>query len=407
MRQAIWRWTAAVLCPICALIFGAVALAREYLPSAFAVNEGETLVLQTAALRPKPIGTTAAQSDGDTGYTAQVRLFGVIPVEEVAVEVEDSRDVAVCGMPFGIKMFTQGVLVVGIGNVDTRSGAKSPAEEAGLRIGDAILEINGEEVTTTSQVAAMVESGGGLPLTLTVSRQQTTFEATLTPVASLSEKCLKAGMWIRDSAAGIGTLTFYDMEGGVFAGLGHPVNDADTGQTVPISSGEIVPASIFGVTKGEAGAPGELLGSFEQGSWGLLTTNDDTGLYGLLHEQPPAFATMPIAHKQEVQTGPAQIITTVHGCIPQSYAIEIEQVDYREDTPTQNMVIRITDDELLQATGGVLCGMSGSPILQNGKLVGAVTHVFIGDPTGGYAIFAENMRRTADTVPSTQRQDAA
>ncbi len=407
MRRWIWRWIAAALCPICAAALGGVALAREYLPSSFAVNEGEPLMLQTAALQVHAKGAAATQSDGGQAYTAQVRLFGVIPVEEVAVKVADHRDVAVCGVPFGIKMFTRGVLIVGVGDVDTRHGAKSPAEEAGLRVGDCIVAIDGEDVVTCADVAAAVETSGGAPLTLSISRQQTVFDVQLLPVASVTEKCLKAGMWIRDSAAGVGTLTFYELESGVFAGLGHPVNDADTGQTVPISSGEIVPASVFGVQKGEAGAPGELLGHFEDGSWGLLTTNDDTGLYGLLHEQPPAFATLPIAYKQEVVVGAAQLITTVSGRQPQSYAIEIEQVDYREDRPTQNMVIRVTDDELLQATGGVLCGMSGSPIVQNGKLIGAVTHVFIDDPTGGYAIFAENMMRTADAVPYAQQQDAA
>jgi len=407
MKRRIWHWLAVALCPVCAAVFVAVAMVQSYLPAAFTTEEGEPLVLQTAALRVSVPGAAAVQGGQVTSYTAQIKLFGIVPAQKVAVKVNSHRDVAVCGVPFGIRMFTQGVLVVGIGQVDTRHGAKSPAEEAGLRVGDSILKIDGREIDSTEDVAAMVEASAGRSLTLTVSRQQTVFEATLVPVASVAEQCLKAGMWIRDSAAGIGTLTFYDMNNGVFAGLGHPIHDADTGQTVPISSGEIVPASVFGVNKGEAGVPGELLGSFEDGSWGLLTTNDETGLYGLLHEQPPAFSTLPVAHKQEVTTGAAQLITTVSGREPQSYAIEIERVDYREDLPTQNMVIRITDDALLQATGGVLCGMSGSPILQNGKLVGAVTHVFVGDPTGGYAIFAENMLSTAQTVPSSQQQDAA
>lgn len=407
MIKWLFRTLAAVLCPVCAVVFVCVAVVGDRLPSSFYVKEGEALTLAASALEVKAEGAQPTQTASGTDYQARIDLFGVIPVDTVQVEVVDPLDVAVCGMPFGIKMFTQGVLVVGIGNVDTRSGAKSPAEEAGLRVGDSILAVDGEQVETTSQMASIIESSGGAPLRMTVSRQQVEFEAVLTPVASVTEKCLKAGMWIRDSSAGIGTLTFYDMTTGVFAGLGHPVNDVDTGQTVPISSGEIVPATVFGVTKGEVGSPGELLGSFCDGSWGILTTNEETGLYGLLAEQPSAYATLPIAYKQEVTEGAAQLITTIHGDRPLAYEIEIEQVDYREDNPTRNMVIRVTDDALLEATGGVLCGMSGSPIVQNGKLVGAVTHVFVGDPAGGYAIFAENMLKTAGEVPSAQLQDAA
>ncbi len=401
------RVTAAVLVPLCAVLFVGVALVGERLPTSFYVEEGNTLSLPVSALNVKALGAKATQTADGTTYTARIDLFGLIPVDTVQVAVEDAPDVAVCGMPFGIKMFTEGVLVVGIGDVDTRQGAKSPAEEAGLRIGDSILAVDGEALNSTSQMASIIENSGGAPLRLTVSRQGVTFEATLIPVASVAESCLKAGLWIRDSSAGIGTLTFYDMMTGVFAGLGHPVNDVDTGQTVPISSGEIVPATIFGVTKGEVGSPGELLGSFCEGSWGLLTTNEETGLYGLLAEQPDAYVTMPIAYKQEVEKGAATLITTVNGDTPAAYDIVIEQVDYREDNPTQNMVIRVTDETLLEKTGGVLCGMSGSPILQNGKLIGAVTHVFVGDPTGGYAIFAENMAQTASKVPSVQLRDTA
>lgn len=407
MMKWVCRVLALVLCPLCAAVFVGVAFVDEHLPTAFYVEEGQVLSLPQAALTVHAEGAQTTGASPDADYRARVALFGVIPVDTVNVEVVDHGDVAVCGMPFGIKMFTEGVLVVGVGDVDTRAGAKSPAEEAGLRVGDSILFVDGEELKTTSQMASIIENSGGKPLRMTVSRQGVTFEAVLTPVASVTEKCLKAGLWIRDSSAGIGTLTFYDIESGVFAGLGHPVNDVDTGQTVPISSGEIVPASVFGVTKGEVGAPGELLGSFLDGSWGLLTTNEETGLYGLLSEQPDAYATLPIAYKQEVEKGAAQLITTIRGDTPKAYDIVIEEVDYRDDNPTQNMVIRVTDETLLQETGGVLCGMSGSPILQNGKLIGAVTHVFVGDPTGGYAIFAENMLATAQTVPSAQFKSAA
>lgn len=401
------RLTAVLLLVAAVPLFIGIAVAGRQLPDRFYVGEGETLVLPTALMKVHADGAWATQSADGGSYEARIDLFGVFPVDTVQVEVKTSREVAVCGMPFGIKMFTEGVLVVGIADVDARAGSYSPARMAGLRIGDTVLSINGEEVSSTEQVAALIEGSGGQALTLCVRRNQTTFDVTLSPVASVSEQRLKAGMWIRDSTAGIGTLTFYDMSSGVFAGLGHPVNDVDTGETIRIASGEIVPANIFGVTKGQVGSPGELLGTFASGSWGILTTNDDTGLYGVLSEQPQATVTLPIAYKQEVKTGKAELITTVDGDQPRSYEIEIVEVDYRDDVPTRNMIIRITDEELLEVTGGVLCGMSGSPIVQDGKLVAAVTHVFVGDPTSGYAIFAENMLESAQGVPLTQQETVA
>ncbi len=401
------RLLAVLLGIISTVAFGGIAYIDHATAASFTVDAGDSLFLSSPLMSVKESGAWQTQARDGGRYEATVSLFGVFPARNVSVEVRERPDVAVCGMPFGIKMFTQGVLVVGLSDVDSRQGAKSPARLAGLRVGDSILSINKEEVSSTSQVASIVENSKGRPLTLHVRRAQLEFDVTLTPLASVKDKCLKAGMWIRDSAAGIGTLTFYDVTSGVFAGLGHPVNDADTGERVPISSGEIVPAAIFGVTKGQVGSPGELLGSFQSGSWGILTTNVDTGLYGVLSEQPDAWATLPVAYKQEVEKGEAQLITTIVGDRPMAYTITIEEVDYRDDVPTQNMVIHVTDEVLLEATGGVLCGMSGSPIVQNGRIVGAVTHVFVGDPTRGYAIFAENMLESAETLVAPVYENAA
>lgn len=401
------RVLAVLLCIASVIAFGGIAYIDHVTAESFTVDVGETLVLSSSLSSVKESGAWQTQAGDQGQYEATVSLWGLFPVKSVNVEVEERPDVAVCGMPFGIKMFTQGVLVVGLSDVDSRQGAKSPARLAGLRVGDSILSINEEEVSSTSQVASIVENSKGYPLTLHVRRAGLEFDVALTPLASVKDKCLKAGMWIRDSAAGIGTLTFYDVTSGVFAGLGHPVNDADTGERVPISSGEIVPATIFGVTKGQVGSPGELLGSFQSGSWGLLTANVDTGLYGVLSEQPDAWATLPVAYKQEVEKGEARLITTIVGDRPMAYNITIEEVDYRDDVPTQNMVIHVTDETLLEATGGVLCGMSGSPIVQNGRVVGAVTHVFVGDPTRGYAIFAENMLESAETLVTPLYENAA
>ena len=406
MRRII-RVTAGLLLPLCVAVMIGIAVAQQALPSSFYVEEGHALVLPNQAVKAYADGAWQTQTGAGTRYQATVSLFGMFPIGKVDVHVEERREVAVCGMPFGIKMFTQGVLIVGLSDVDSRQGAKSPARGAGLRVGDCVLSIDGEEVSSTQQVAQLVETSKGLPLTLRVRRQQSEFDVVLTPIASVKDACLKAGMWIRDSAAGIGTLTFYDPASHVFAGLGHPVNDADTGQQVPISSGEIVPAGIFGVSKGKVGSPGELLGSFQNGSWGVLTANTQTGLYGVLVEHPTAWATLPIAYKQDVVAGEAQLITTIDGVTPKMYTVMIEEVDYRDGIPTQNMVIRVTDEALLDATGGVLCGMSGSPLIQNGALIGAVTHVFVSDPERGYAIFAENMMQSAQALCNPALEDAA
>ena len=196
---------------------------------------------------------------------------------------------------------------------------------------------------------------------------------------------------MRDSAAGIGTLTFYNPADGTFGGLGHAVCDVDTGEPMSLSGGEIVPARIFGITKGRAGKPGELKGCFDAGTLGTLEKNGDNGLYGSLSEYPLGWQTMAVAHRQQVTEGAAQIVCTVEGTRPQAYDVVIEKVKYGGAATTRNLVIRVTDPELLAVTGGIVQGMSGSPIVQNGKLVGAVTHVLVDDPTRGYGIFAENM----------------
>ena len=207
-------------------------------------------------------------------------------------------------------------------------------------------------------------------------------------------------MWVRDSSAGIGTLTYLDPESGIFAGLGHGVCDVDTGTLMPLYSGEAVNVAITGVTKGESGSPGELRGTFSQEApIGTLVKNEATGIYGQMDGIPDILSQggepVAVAMRQEVHTGKAMIRTTISGDTPVEYEISIERVSLSEQNPTRNMVIRITDPRLLSATGGIVQGMSGSPILQNGKLVGAVTHVLVNDPTRGYGILIENMLETA------------
>ena len=393
-----------------ALILGAVTVLSQQLPGRFSVVEGSALELQGAVAASDLSFAGDAQEvsalEAGSSYTASLKLMGLFPVKDVTVSVVEPTMVVPCGQPFGIKMFTDGVLVVGLSDVDTESGSYNPARSAGMKIGDVIISINGTAVTRTEQVAELVEQSEGKTMDFHIRRDNIAFDIKFVPAKSVNENRWKAGLWVRDSSAGIGTLTFYDPSSSVFGGLGHAVCDVDTGETLPLSSGEIVPARIYDVEKGESGSPGELRGGFEEGTLGNLTVNGETGIYGTLEMFPDASECLPVAMKQQVKTGAAQILTTLDGTAPQLYDIQIKQVRYNDSSPTRNMVIEVTDSELLEKAGGIVQGMSGSPILQDGRLVGAVTHVFVNDPTQGFAIFAENMLKTAQSVEEVQKTAA-
>ena len=320
---------------------------------------------------------------------AEVKLLGCVAVKQVSVAVVEEKSVIVSGAPIGIKMFTEGAVVVGMTDVNSEEGMRSPAREAGLRIGDVIIEANGKAVAGNEQFSEAISSGGE-DIPIKYERGGRIEETLLTP-AKLKEGGYRAGIWVRDSAAGIGTLTFYLPSEGRFAGLGHAVCDVDTGQILPLRSGELVNVLVTGVVQGRAGKPGELTGVFSGGAAiGRLEMNNDTGIYGTMAEAPEGIAAE-LALRNEVQTGPATILATVEGAQAREYKVYIEKVNLTDRNPTKNMVIRIEDSGLLEKTGGIVQGMSGCPIMQNGKLVGAVTHVFVNDPTRGYGIFAENM----------------
>lgn len=344
-----------------------------------------------------------------TGNTFQVdlRLLGFISIKNVSVQVVDRRVVSLCGTPFGIKMVTDGVMVVGTGAVtDLQSQSVNPAKDAGIREGDVILSLNGEKISSKKQLTQLVSACSGKPLSVTVRRGDALTDLTLSPVKSALDNNYHAGLWVRDSSAGIGTMTFYDPQNQWFAGLGHAICDVDTGQLMPLSQGEIVEASIIGLEAGSAGNPGQLQGAFVTNTpTGKLYANSYNGVYGKYSSPPPYSQTIPMAQSHEVQEGPVKILTTVEGEKPRLFDACIEKVSLNQDEPTKNMVIHITDPELLELSGGIVQGMSGSPIIQNGMLVGAVTHVFVNDPTRGYGIFAENMDATLLTMSAANDQN--
>ncbi len=405
--RGFFRFLYGLLAVACGLILGAVGYLQQALPDSFTVTRGQifhigSLVGETV---PSDSRTVSATTTPAGQYRTELRLASVIPLKEVSVSVVDNPVVMVCGTPFGIKLYTDGVLIVGMSDVTTAAGDVNPASAAGVCIGDTILSIDGREVATNKDVSRLINACGGRPVTLRLRRDGVEFEASFVPARPVDEEGYRAGLWVRDSTAGVGILTFYDPDTGVFGGLGHPVCDTDTGARLEISGGEIVPARIFRVKASKAGTPGELQGGFDLGTLGQLARNGTDGLFGSLSVYPIG-QTMPVAMKQEVEPGPAQILTTVDGTQPALYDIEIEQVRYNASS-TRNMIIRITDPDLLAVTGGIVQGMSGSPIIQNGKLIGAVTHVLVDHPEKGYAVFAETMLDTAERVARNPLQDAS
>lgn len=337
-------------------------------------------------------------------YISQLTALNLFPVKQVTVNVSKRHYVGLGGDIFGIKLYTKGVIAVNIDSVTTPSGNISPAEKADIRKGDNITRIDGKEISSADELIKAIENSGGKTLELEVNRKGEHLDLKLQPVMSKDGK-FRAGLWVRDSSAGIGTVTFYDDENGYFAGLGHGVCDVDTGEIMPLLNGEAVRATVNGFYKSSAGDPGELCGVFSDKTIGSLRVNGATGVYGTLDEAKNA-KQIPVALASEVREGAAQIVATVDESGPQYYDAQITKV-YDDATGERNLIVKITDRELLAKTGGILQGMSGSPIIQNSMLVGAVTHVFINDPAQGYGIFAENMIKTADKLAKEKMQSAS
>ena len=300
---------------------------------------------------------------------------------------EPVRELCAVGRPIGVKLFSDGVLVIGF------SDGESPAKDCGLKKGDIITALDGAELDSIEDLRACLNENGGGAAALTVKRGSRTLTLEAAPQQDESGE-YRLGAWVRDSMAGIGTMTFYEPKSGVFGALGHGVTDVDTGRLLPLDHGSIMAASVKAVKKGERGAPGELKGEFDfSRDCGTLYANTDCGIFGRLSPQDAEALggkRYPIAKRDEIRPGQAAILAAVSGSEAKEYAIEIEKVYPAADT-TRNLLLRVTDEALLAQTGGVVQGMSGSPIVQNGRIVGAVTHVLLDDPGRGYGIFIENM----------------
>lgn len=317
--------------------------------------------------------------------------LGNIPIKSAAVTEQERPYVIPSGEPFGIKLLCDGVMVVGAAD-------GSPASKAGLREGDVIVSANGTEVFSNEELGEAIRCSGEC-VEIVYRRGESVISASVDTM--ISDGVAKIGAWVRDSAAGIGTLTFVEPKSGMFGGLGHAVSDATTGNAVPLRSGEIAAADIYDIIKGEKGSAGELCGTIlPDTDVGEVLSNTPNGVFGKFGGEVSGEA-VPMAFRQEVKTGAATVLTTIDGCEPREYAIEIERINLPDLLGAKGMLIRITDPELLEKTGGIVRGMSGSPIIQNGRFAGAVTHVLVGDPSRGYAVFAESMlERIQMTVES-------
>ena len=384
-------------------VFGSVIYLNGSISDNYKIKKGDGLTFNTAV----PI---TAEYEGlklsQTGKTEQIgeefdvklKAFGIIPFSTVNVEVVDELHVSVLGTPFGMKLYTDGVLVIDITTVETVSGSISPGEDAGVKKGDYILSADGKQVLTNEELSAAVAASGGNRIKLVIKRGGTQKTVYVTPALSKETNSYRIGLWVRDSSAGIGTLTFYSPATGIVCGLGHGVCDEDTGDLLELKNGEIVSAEIVSVEKGSSGSPGQLKGRFTYGTIGKIDCNSEKGVYSVLKGRLGFSRLTETALKQEVRDGDAQILCTVDGREPQLYSCRIKKRSSAYLSATQNMTVTVTDPELLKLTGGIVQGMSGSPILQNEKLIGAVTHVLIDDPTTGYAIFAENMLKEAEST---------
>lgn len=349
--------------------------------------------------RLAPASATAAPSFTDNSEKAELMLFGVFPVKEVDVKLQQRKNVLLGGQPFGIRLYTNGLVVSETSPVTTEQGIANPSQQAGIQSGDIILSVNGKQLRTNEQLLDIVSASNGASISITAIRNGEKYTTTITPVKDIDIQEYRTGLYVRDSCAGIGTMTYIDPQNKSFAGLGHGICDTGSGSIMPLLSGDIVNADITSVRKSLCGSPGTLNGCFSDNvSLGTLKLNSEHGVYGTMNSLPRDPVTIPVAYKQEVVSGHAQLYTTIDGCEPCFYDVQIESISYNNLNTEKNMIIRVTDPELLSKAGGIVQGMSGSPIVQNDMLVGALTHVFVNEPDCGYAVFAENMISYSDEL---------
>lgn len=406
------KWVFFIILTLDIAVFSMIAYLNATVSNNYKIKKGDPLTFDafvpiTAVYEGSKLSGSEKTDSISDEFKVELKAFGMIPFSTVSVEVVDELNVAVLGTPFGMKLYTEGVLVIDMTDVKTENGNVNPAKDAGIEIGDYIVSVDGRKISTNEELGAAVEASAGNEMKLEIKRGGKTKIIRFCAVLSKETNSYKVGLWVRDSSAGIGTLTFYSPTTGVVCGLGHGVCDEDTEELLKLDSGELVTAEIISVEKGSSGSPGQLKGKFTYGSIGAIDLNSECGVFSLLKGRLNLSNLTEIALKQEVKDGDAQLLCTVNGETPKLFSCSIKKKNSAYLSPTKNLIVTVTDKELLNLTGGIVQGMSGSPILQNGKLIGAVTHVLIDDPTSGYGIFAENMLKTAQSVEEQSLKEAS
>lgn len=389
-RKFLWYALVGTLLSLFILIYGTM---KDHIPDEIFVYADEETDWETFFQEPLISYDETVEVSQNGSYQIRCKWLGVLPLKTIKVHTVEKQEVLVSGSPVGIYMETKGVLVIDSGEITDREGiSRTPAEHI-IQSGDYICEIDGKVLTGKRQLMQLVRENQGEPMELQVIRHQETIKLEMTPVET-EDGSYKLGIWVRDNIQGIGTLTYVEPNG-TFGALGHGISDADTGERLEISDGDLYRADILSIRKGTAGTPGELRGVInyrEENRIGTICGNSQYGIRGQM--EPGKYAEsmkkIPTGLKQEIQTGKAEIRCDIGDGI-REYQCEILEIDSNARDTNKCFVLRITDDDLLSRTGGIVQGMSGSPVLQNGKLIGAITHVFVNDPTKGYGIFIENM----------------
>ncbi len=402
-RVAFFRWMTGI--GFYMLVLFAVKTFWDALPNHIYVNVGESLsydfqVPVSVEVKTEDMqvffaeGRAVLSEEKEPSYYVTCKLFGLIPIKDIAVTVVEGEAVFAGGMPIGIYAKTKGILVIGMGEVTDANGTKKSPVKNMIKEGDYIVSINGTAVEEKEELSELVHKNGKNTIRVGLYRDGTFMEVGVDPVLSKEQRYM-LGVWVRDDMAGIGTLTFYRQDQ-TFGALGHSINDGDTGEMLLMEEGRLYDTEIIGIKRGESGNPGELSGVIQYGKehyLGLIEENCEIGIYGNLNgnlNRLELGTYCEIGYKQEIERGPAVILSSISGELKE-YDIVIEAVQFGTSQANKGILLHVTDKELLDLTGGIVQGMSGSPILQNGKIIGAVTHVLVNDPTRGYGIFIENM----------------
>lgn len=351
-------------------------------------NIGEYKQNRTIEAATKNIEDNSLNETGKIDLS--LNLLDKIPLKEISVNVIPKVKVIPLGNAIGLKLYTEGVLIVGMSEIE----GKRPYELSGIKEGDRIISIDDKKIETTEDLIETVNASKGKEVSIKYVRENSEEVTNITPVQTKQNE-YKLGLWVRDAAAGVGTASFYVPSTGMFASLGHGITDIDTGNLITISNGELVSTNIVSIQKGEKGKPGEIKGSIEGASKiGEVYKNTSFGIFGKVSNKNSLKVTeseMEILNRDEIKKGKAQIICELEDGKKEYYDIEIQRIYTANNKDNKSMLIKITDERLLEKTGGIIQGMSGSPIIQNGKFVGAVTHVLVNDPTTGYGVFADMM----------------